>query len=645
MVLIDHESRLDSAKNPTVVLIKDWEITYESSPTENSKWFPFDSDTRAALAQYEGPLWLKRPLPELEWNNPYLFFSLMRHFEVFLDGERIYSFNMDQRYPRLIPHRMLHPVNVEPGLTGKQLMIHAIWSKDSLTSHDLALAGELGQFLYLCIISELGYLLTAFTSLLAGIVSLCLYIIRRERLYGWFTLFCIGVGLALLLTCRTMQWFVNMTEAYYWGHLLWPLVIWSCAGFFANALFINRMIMIRRIHRALGASALSIAVIAIVAPIFYSRSAIMLDAAMAIGGFAIVTVFLIIHIVKAGNGLLRAGGDKETDMERRWLQRGYWTFTIGAVISQFAFLFPEFLSKLLLSNPYWYRVIEGLIPNVLLLFILCMIMVVVGRVMRIYRESERNSAELLNKNKELEQFHHNLESLVEIRTSELELANRTLAVTMREKAETLAEMSVLEERSRIAYEMHDVVGHTLTAVIVQLEATKRNAILESELPLDKLAMISDLVRKGLDDIRKAVRLMKTDEDPSLPLEAALRELIQYTVDTMEIAVESDISLQPGMSLGRMTDGILYHALQEGLTNGIRHGGSRRFQFKLYCEDDNLFFRLTNDGEPFSSAQPGFGLSSMMERVELLGGTVTFRDSESKAGEPEGCQLDIVIPLS
>lgn len=129
-------------------------------------------------------------------------------------------------------------------------------------------------------------------------------------------------------------------------------------------------------------------------------------------------------------------------------------------------MFPATLTWLLSDHHYIYRIVEGMQPNVLLLFIICMVMAVVGRVRRVYRVSESNAAELLIKNKELEQFHRNLEQLVETRTAELERANQTLAMTMREKAETLAEMSVLEERNRIAYEMHDVVGHTLTAAIV-----------------------------------------------------------------------------------------------------------------------------------------------------------------------------------
>ena len=63
-----------------------------------------------------------------------------------------------------------------------------------------------------------------------------------------------------------------------------------------------------------------------------------------------------------------------------------------------------------------------------------------------------------------------------------------------------------------------------------------------------------------------------------------------------------------------------------MANGIRHGRSSRFRFTLKCEDKQLRFLLLSDGEPFTSAVPGFGLRVMMERVELLGGSVALRPS-------------------
>src|SRR5690606_40072049 len=101
-----------------------------------------------------------------------------------------------------------------------------------------------------------------------------------------------------------------------------------------------------------------------------------------------------------------------------------------------------------------------------------------------------------------------------------------------------------------------------------------------------------------------------------------------------------IMLPRELPIGKVTEGVLYSALQEGLTNGIRHGHSSSFQLTLHCLDSELRFLLVSDGEPYQAEALGFGLSSMLERVELLGGTVDLRPSTSAEGTLVGCELSI-----
>ncbi|XID92905.1 sensor histidine kinase [Paenibacillaceae bacterium WGS1546] len=380
---------------------------------------------------------------------------------------------------------------------------------------------------------------------------------------------------------------------------------------------LNRRPLIRAADDRTMLFALAAIAAAMLLPLTFGEPVMDGDAAAAYAGFVLLTCSL--QTFHAKEALLPPAHRREL----AWLAVGGMAYPVGV------------------ADRLYY---EGW-PVIGLTFVFaCSAAGIVMRVRQVRREAERNAAELRIKRMELERFQRNVERMVELRTAELEKANRSLAFTLREKAETLAEMSVLEERSRIAHEIHDVVGHTLTAAIVQLEATKTLAEQQNRVPWDKLELLSGLVRKGLDDIRRAVKLMKSDEAQSLTLEAALRELIQYTEDTMEIEIEADIALPPKPELGRLTEQVLYHALQEGLTNGIRHGKCGRARFTLRSSGKTLRFRLVSDGEPYGSAVPGFGLSSMIERVKLLGGEVAIRSSADAGGRPVGCELSIDLPL-
>lgn len=630
-LLVERPNFADKTREPFTVFVKHWQVAYGPQQPAAEDWVPFDQTAKAGLSGYRGSVWLQRPIPPLEWRNPYLFLSGMSRFEVFRDGERLYTFNMDGKLRRFGVFPTLHPIAIDPGDEGKTLLIHAEWEGYPFIGNDLVLAGEPDQILYALLQGEMGYLLYSTLYITAGLVGLGLRIRRKEPLYGWFGLMGLSIGLNLLFSCRSLQWFAEIQSLYYWKDLLTPLAIYGFIGFYGSALGAAHERLVRMARASVLLYTLGAACTALASPYVYWK----------------LTTLGVVMVVAAGGivvtyALFRYPQREERREERRWLVRGYWILIVSSTAGMTALLFPITLNRLMNTHMYAYRIIEGLQPNGLLLFMICMVLAVVNRVRRVHFESERNARELLAKHQELEQFHRDLERLVETRTGELKQANRILSVTLREKAESLAEISVLEERNRIAYEMHDVVGHTLTAAIVQLEATKKLAAREGGVPVDKLDLLNGLVRKALDDIRKAVRLLKSEE-PALSLEASMRELIQYTEDTMEIQVDTMIEVPSG--LGKLMEQVLYHALQEGLTNGIRHGRCSRFRFTLRTAGETLQFRLVSDGEPYGSAEPGFGLTSMMERVELLGGKVSIRSSAAEDGTPYGCELAIEIPLS
>ncbi|XID92893.1 sensor histidine kinase [Paenibacillaceae bacterium WGS1546] len=620
----------NSRQEPHSALADPWEIGF--GPAQPSRWMTIDDELRSSLKGYEGPLWLQRILPETNVRNPHLFLIFLNRFEVFVDGNSLYRFNTDNAYRHINPLKIIHSIPISPQDEGKRLLIRAEWQGEPLHGIDLLTIGEPERVLVELIRVELNFLLYGLLSLSAGIVGMAVYIWSRKSLYGWFSLFSLSMGLSFLFSCRALQWFIDMKGLYYWQELLTSAAIWTCIGFFFNALEVRRRSLIRIVHAVSSLYLVVATVTAIFQPELFGRTTAKASAAAAIAGFAILTFAFRTELMQP-NHL----------PERKWLIRGYWTFTICAIASLVSYTLPGWMAETMNTNHYLSTILAGLLPNGLLLFMICIVMAMISRVRRVYREAERVAEELRNKHAELEYFHRNLEQLVEIRTAELENANRTLDMTLNEKAETMAEITLLEERGRIADEIHDVVGHTLTAAIVQLEATKKLTERQDRIPLDKLDLISELVRKGLEDIRKAVKLMKTDE-AQLTLEASLQELIQYTEDTMNIDIAADIALPANLELDKRTEQVVYHALQEGLANGIRQGRCSSAGFSLRASGNRLRFQLISDGEPCGLSAPGHGLSSVMERVKLLGGEAELRPCAIADGTPNGSELSIDLPL-
>ncbi|MBD0382618.1 ATP-binding protein [Paenibacillus sedimenti] len=235
---------------------------------------------------------------------------------------------------------------------------------------------------------------------------------------------------------------------------------------------------------------------------------------------------------------------------------------------------------------------------------------------------------------ELSRLNHSLEEQVRLRTAELEQTYRQLQSSMNETLEALGEVAIWEERNRIAQDIHDILGHKLTGTIVQIEAAKRLMSKNPETALQKLELAQETVRKGLDDIRVAVRMMK--DDIGKELSSSLIELIEETAEMTGVTIEYDIGELP--DLDAMQKKVIYHALQEGLTNGIKHGKSSLFFFKLEYESDWVSFLLMDDGVPYTESPLGFGLTAMKEKVQHLGGTIRIGSASSG-----GCELGIMMP--
>lgn len=198
------------------------------------------------------------------------------------------------------------------------------------------------------------------------------------------------------------------------------------------------------------------------------------------------------------------------------------------------------------------------------------------------------------------------------------------------------EMTASNERNKIAREIHDTVGHTLTTVLVELEAAKRLMEKDKGLALEKLNLAQGQVRKGLNNIRTSVRILEKGEK-ILDFKESLVSLIEECEKHSEIVIRSQINLE--YDINEEMQNIIFSSLQEGLTNGIRHGKSTAFLFKLIEKDNEVVFSLEDNGLGSFALTPGFGLRAMKDRVKNVNGSLEIETSEG-----EGFSIYIRLPV-
>lgn len=204
--------------------------------------------------------------------------------------------------------------------------------------------------------------------------------------------------------------------------------------------------------------------------------------------------------------------------------------------------------------------------------------------------------------------------------------------------EKVEEATVIEERNRIAKEIHDTAGHSLTTVIMQTEAA-RLAMEKDPTRARHCIDAANLQAKNcLEELRLSVHLLSGRRE-NVTLKEYLEGILDETAEGTSFTVRSKID---DVEMKDEAERFISNTLREGISNGIRHGGSTAFFFELKDMGNYVELLLSDNGAgaDMSKFKEGFGLSGMRAKAESLGGMINF------SSEPgEGFEIRLSLPGS
>jgi signal transduction histidine kinase len=174
------------------------------------------------------------------------------------------------------------------------------------------------------------------------------------------------------------------------------------------------------------------------------------------------------------------------------------------------------------------------------------------------------------------------------------------------------------ERLRMAQDLHDLLGHKLTALQVNVQVLQRDAARAGNAPLE-LARVATLAGELLDDTRALVR--RSQAGAGIALDEALGALrLAFPESLLQVRVPQALRLQDG-GLAHL----LLRAAQEGISNAIRHGEATHVELELTQEGDRLRLTVLDNGCGTRGATEGFGLSQLRMRIQQRGGSLRVQD--------------------
>ena len=204
--------------------------------------------------------------------------------------------------------------------------------------------------------------------------------------------------------------------------------------------------------------------------------------------------------------------------------------------------------------------------------------------------------------------------------------------------EKVEEATVIEERNRIAKEIHDTAGHSLTTVIMQTEAA-RLAMEKDPARARHCIDAANLQAKNcLEELRLSVHLLSGRRE-NVTLKEYLEGILDETAEGTSFTVRSKID---DVEMKDEAERFISNTLREGISNGIRHGGSTAFFFELKDMGNYVELLLSDNGAgaDMTKFKEGFGLSGMRAKAEALGGMINF------SSEPgEGFEIRLSLPGS
>ncbi|MEV6108327.1 sensor histidine kinase [Streptomyces sp. NPDC051940] len=191
----------------------------------------------------------------------------------------------------------------------------------------------------------------------------------------------------------------------------------------------------------------------------------------------------------------------------------------------------------------------------------------------------------------------------------------TVVERLRETREELARSAVEQERLRFSRDLHDLLGHTLSVIVVKSEAVRRLAPRDVDAALAQAADIEAVGRQALTEIREAVAGYR---------QVSLSGELDRARSLLTASGVEPVVRQSGPPLPPQTEALLGWVVREGVTNVVRHSGATRCEITVRGDAERVRMEVVDDGHgPTGTGTSGYGLKGLAERIAAAGGTLEY----------------------
>ena len=209
---------------------------------------------------------------------------------------------------------------------------------------------------------------------------------------------------------------------------------------------------------------------------------------------------------------------------------------------------------------------------------------------------------------------------------------------LKEYSQKIEELATVQERNRIARDIHDSLGYALTNLNIQMQTAVKLWDLEPIQAYSFLTQAQTLGTKAMQEVRKSISVLREDTTNEQPLEVKIELLVDDFREGTELLVYTSIDRCSLVS--KPVAQTVYRIIQEALTNVFKHADATQIQIELVHSDRELNLVIADNGKGFDPERniSGFGLQGMQERTATVNGQFQLITSPGN-----GCRTEVKIP--
>jgi two-component system sensor histidine kinase DesK len=209
---------------------------------------------------------------------------------------------------------------------------------------------------------------------------------------------------------------------------------------------------------------------------------------------------------------------------------------------------------------------------------------------------------------------------------------RTLVQQLQAARGEVARLAAVDERLRIARDLHDLLGHSLSLIVLKSELARRVGEKHPDRMIDEVNDIESVARQALADVRAAISGYRQRD--------LTEEILSARAVLTAAGIEADVR-KPAEPLPDVVDGLFGWAVREAVTNVVRHSRASRCTITITRDETGASLEVTDDGKAAAAGfVPGNGLNGLTERIEEAGGT--FAAAPVEGG---GFRLSVSVPVA